>query len=126
MYTTAEIAMFMTRLFNEIDTSVGSIISIPQGADQLASVTKSVTFWSAWMRFKERTRSETDVRMHIEHFRAAKDPPQPIEHGCYATKDILAWAQKHPQEPFSMMIRYASRETAEKGINTFEAHQNLN
>lgn len=125
MYSPTEIAVMFAIILNEMDTSVGSTFSIPQGGHEVTTVTKSVTFWSAWVKFKQKTRNETDIRMHIERF--VSDPPvQPVEHGQYRKEDITAWVRKHPTTKFTLVVRYTSREQQAKGINSFQSNQNLN
>lgn len=124
MYSTTEIAVMFAIILNEMDTEVGSEFSIPQGGQYVVTVKRSVTFWSAWMKFKQKTRDETDIRMHIERF--VSDPPvQPIEHGRYAIKDIVAWVKKHPTTKFTLVVRYTSREQQAKGLNSFQSNSNL-
>jgi hypothetical protein len=129
MYNRTEIAMFMTRIFNEIDTTVGSTISIPQGGTSVTIVTKSVNFWSAWMKFRERVKGERDVALNVEFFKVSEvgeQPVRPIAHGSYNINDILEWAKANPRKMFYMAIRYRSKENAERGVYNFEAQHYLN
>lgn len=113
-------------ILNEMDTSIGSAISIPQGGPEVITVTKSVTFWSAWMKFKQKTRTETDVRLNIERFECSQHQIQPAEHGHYAKEDIVKWVKKNPTTRFTLVIRYTSREQEARGINSFQLTSKLN
>lgn len=129
MYSTAEISVFMAQIFNEIDTSIGSQISIPQGGRSITIITKSVTFWSAWMKFKQKTRNEQHVGLNIELFKIDTTGDQPVKaiaSGSYNTAEILVWAKANPRTMFYMSIRYRSQETAKQGIFTFANPYELN
>lgn len=129
MYSIAEIAAFMAHLFNEMDTSIGSTISIPQGMNKTCIVTKSVTFWSAWMKFQQKVAAEQEIGLNVELFKVDTDgeqPVRPISTGSYNVNDILKWVKDNPHTMFYMSIRYRSRQTAERGIFTFAHSYQMN